>query len=69
MTWSRLIGLDKCSGFWPIGIGDILRRLLYKNLLIVVGKEATRVCGIDQLCSGLEAGIEGGIHHMQLIWD
>ena len=40
-----------------------------QNLLIVVGKEVTRACGTDQLCSGLEAGIEGGIHHMRLMWD
>ena len=69
MTWSRLVGLDKCPGVRPIGIGDILRRLLCKTLLIVVGKEATRACGTDQLCSGLEAGIEGGIHHMRSMWD
>ena len=69
MTWSRLVGLDKCPGVRPIGIGDILRRLFAKVLLIVVGKEATRACGTDQLCCGLEAGIEGGIHHMRSMWD
>ena len=69
MTWIRLVGLDKCPGVRPIGIGDILRRLLCKTLLIVVGNEATRACGTDQLCSGLEAGIEGGIHHMRSMWD
>ena len=69
MTWSRLVGLDKCPGVRPIGKGDILRRLLCKTLLIVVGKEATRAYGTDQLCSGLEAGIEGGIHHMRSMWD
>ena len=69
MTWSRLVGLDKYRGVRPIGIGDILRRLLCKTLLIVVGKETTRVYGIDQLCSGLEAGMEGGIHHMGSMWD
>ena len=30
----------------PIRIGDILRRLLCKVLLIVVGKVVTRACGI-----------------------
>ena len=65
ITWSRLVGLENCPGVQPIGIGDILRRLLCKTLLIVVGKEATRACGTEQLCSGLETGIEGGgIHHM-----
>ena len=34
-----------------------------------MGNEVTRACGTDQLCSGLEAGIEGGIHHMRSMWD
>ena len=38
-------------------------------MLIIVGKETTRACGTDQLCSGLGTGIEGGIHHMRLLWD
>ena len=63
-TWDRLVGLDKCSGVRTISIGDNLLRLLCKVMLIVVGKEATRSCGTDQLYSGLEAGIEGGIHPM-----
>ena len=52
----------------PIGIGNILRRLLCKVLLIVVEKVVTRACGIDQLCSRLETGIEGGLHHMRSMW-
>ena len=46
-----------------------MRRLVCKILLIVAGKEPTRACGTDQLCSGLEAGIEGGIHHARSMWD
>ena len=69
ITWCRLIGLDKCSGVQPIGIGDILLILLCKVMFIVVGKEVTRACSTDQLCSGIEAGIEGGIHHIRLLWD
>ena len=69
MTWSRLVGLGKCPGVRSIGIGDILRRLFAKVLLIVVGKEATRACGTDQLCCRLEVGIEGGIHHIRSMCD
>ncbi len=35
----------------------------------MAGAEAKEACGIDQLCAGLEAGIEGGIHAMQALWD
>ena len=69
MTSCRLAALDKCPGVRPIGIGDITRRLVCKILLIVTGKEATRACGTDQLYSGLEARIEGGIHHARSMWD
>ena len=31
--------------------------------------EATRACGIDQLCGGLEAGMEGAMHHVRSLWD
>ena len=49
--------------------GYPIRRLLYKVMLIVVGKEVTRACETDQLCSEIEVGIERGIHHMQSLWD
>ena len=67
MKWCRLSGLDKCPGVPPIGIGDMLRRLLCKVLLIIVGKEAIWIYGIDQLCSGLYVGIEGDVH-MRSMW-
>ena len=65
IAWCRLVGLDKCPGIQPIGIGDILRILLYKVLLIIVEEEATLACGPDQLCSELEVKIEGGINHIR----
>ena len=66
----RLCGTEKGSGggVRPLCIGEIWRRLFAKCLLLVAGSEAKEACGIDQLCAGLEAGIEGGIHAMQHLW-
>ena len=38
-------------------------------MFIIVGKEVTRACSTDQLCSGIEAGMEGEIHYIRLLWD
>jgi hypothetical protein len=40
-----------------------------KILLLIVGNEAQEVCGIDQLCAGLQADIEGGIHAIRNLWE
>ena len=65
----RLCALDKCPGVRPVGVGETWRRATAKILLLVAGAQAKEACGIDQLCAGLEAGIEGGIHAMQALWD
>ena len=65
----RLVAIDKCPGVRPVGIGELFRRLVAKCVLLVAGEEAQIACGVDQLCGGLEAGIEGGIHAMSSIWD
>ena len=49
-------------------IGAVLRRLLAKCVLSVAKGEAQEACGIDQLCGGLQAGIEGG-HTMHSFWE
>ena len=54
---NRLLALDKCPGVWPVGIGEIWRRLLAKCVLQEAGAQATEVCGNDNLCAGLKAGM------------
>jgi hypothetical protein len=65
----RLLAIDKCPGIRPIRIGETWRRAIAKCILHVAGKEAKEACGIDQLCAGLESGIEGAIHAMQHMWE
>ena len=43
-------------------------RLMAKSVLRVTGKEAKAVCGTEQLTGGVEAGIEGGLQTMRLLW-
>ena len=67
--YCREIGLDKCPGVRSIGIGDIFRSLCCKIVLLLTKNQATKACGIDQLCCGLEAGIEGAVHHIRGLWE
>ena len=56
------MALDKCPDIWPIGIGEIWRRLLAKRVLKVAGVETKDTCGNVQLFAGLETGIVGAMH-------
>ena len=64
----RLIALDKQSGVRPVRVRGTWQRLMAKCLLWVMGQEAKSACRTEQLSGGVEAGIEGGIHSMQLLW-
>ena len=63
-----LIALDKQTGVQPVGVVDTWRRLVVKCVLCVAGQDAQAVCRTEQLVGELEAGIEGGIHVMHLLW-
>ena len=64
----RLIGLYKCPGVRPVGVGETWWRILERCVLVLTGEEAKEACRTEQLCGGLEAGIEGGIHVVHLMW-
>ena len=65
----REVAIDKMPSVRPLGIGDILRRLISKCVLEATGAQATAACGADQLCVGLKLGCEGGVHGMSALWD
>ena len=65
----RLIALDKYPGVRPAGVGETWQQLMAKCILKVTGQEAKAACSTEQLTGGVEVGIEGGIHAMQLLWE
>ena len=68
MMAGRLINPDKCPVVQPFRVGKNWCRMLAKCVLAVAGAGAKEACSMEQLCGGLEAGIEGGIHASRLLW-
>ena len=58
----RLVALDKRPGVRPVGIGEMLLQVLVKLVIRSSVNQANTVCGNLQLCTGLDAGIEGETH-------
>ena len=66
---NRLIPFDKSPGIRPVGIGEILRRLVGKLLVGELKQDLKEAAGPVQVCAGHEAGAEAAIHAMQSIFD
>ena len=68
MMSSWIIALDKHTGVITVGVGETWQRLMEKCFLWVMGQEDKAACGTEHLSGCVEAGIEGGIHIMILLW-
>ena len=72
---SRLIPLDKGTtkegkpGVRPIGVGEVIRRLVGKLLIGVIKDDIVSAAGPLQTCSGLKSGIEAAIHAMRQTYE
>ncbi len=64
----RLIPLNKLPGVRPIGICEVLRRILGKAIMEVARKEVLKATGPLQLCGGHEGGSEAAVHAMRHIF-
>ena len=67
-TACKLVALDKCSGVRPIGIGEVLRRIMGKAILVVhvIGPDVQQVTGALQVCTGQQGGCEAAkLQYMQ----
>jgi hypothetical protein len=65
----RGVATDKEPGTRPLHVGEAIMRLLGKDLLKTAGDSAKTACGSKQLCAGLEAGVEAGIHAARSSWE
>ena len=66
-TACRLIPLDKKPGLRPIVVGEVLRRIAGK-VIMIFKKDITDAAGPLQLSAGQEAGAEAAIHPMRDIF-
>jgi hypothetical protein len=66
---SRLIPLDKSPGVRPIGIGEVLRRIVGKTISQHTSDEIKEAAGPLQTCAGHGAGAEAAIHAMRTIFE
>ena len=64
-----LIALNKNLGVRPIGVCEVVRHIVTKAILRVVGNDVEEACGYVQKCSGLPAGIAAAVRAMQLLYD
>ena len=64
-----LIPLDKSPGVRPIGIGEIIRRIITKAVMAVVKPDVLEATGCAQLCAGHEAGCEVTVHAVNDLYE
>ena len=67
-TACRLIPLDKCSGVCPIGIGEIVRRIIGKAIMKTTKHFLWIAVGCIQRCAGHDAGYEAAVHAEAVIF-
>ena len=67
-TANRLIPLDKNPGLRPIGVGEVLRRIAGKVVMLLCKKDVMKAAGSLQVSAGQEAGDEAAVHAMRDIF-
>ena len=61
----RLIPLDKNPGVRPIGVGEVIRRILARTILKCISNDLKALGKNKQLCLGQKSGIEHAIHALR----
>ena len=68
-TSCRLISLNKNPGVRPVGVGEVLRRIVGKTIAWSLRDEVQEAVGPLQVSSGIKGGAEAAIHAMRSIFD
>ena len=66
---SRLIPLDKNPGIRPIGVGEVLRRIVGKIVSWTITNNIKQAVGLVQTCANHGSGAEAAIHGINSIFD
>ena len=64
-TSYRLVQLDKRLGVRPVGIGEVVCRVVGKVAMKVIKRDIQEAVGCIQLCAGQDAGCETAVHAME----
>ena len=65
----RLIALDKSPGVLPIGVCEVVRRIVAKAALYIIPDDTQVAAGPHQLCAGQIAGTEAAVHAGRSVFD
>ena len=68
-TASRLVPLNKNPGVRPVGIGEVVRRIIGKCIMEVVNDDIRKAAGNLQVCAGHQAGGEAAVHAIREIYE
>ena len=67
---NRLLPLDKGEGaVRPIGVGEVIRRIVGKCVMKVIKPDVIDASGSFQVCAGLKSGSEAAVHAMHSIFE
>ena len=67
-TACRLTSLDKNPGVCPIGVGEVLRRIVGRAVMRIARQDLLYAVGSSQLCAGQIGGCEAAVHAMKRIF-
>lgn len=61
--------MDKNPGVRPIGVGEIVRHIIVKAVLSIIGPDIQCAADPLQLCADQTCGVEATVHSMRTIFN